>query len=300
MQLATKTLKAIDAALEIDGGAKYRGQLLSALKEMEESDAFSCEEEKHPRKHLGISQIGKKCALALWLQWRWAVWKKPEARMLRLLNRGHLEEARWVALFRTAGIHVQVKSEHGKQLRAYGYLGHFGGSIDGIGFGCPDAPGEWFLLEFKTANTKKFDKLSKDGVQIVYEEYYVQMQQYMAKLGLRLAMFCSVCKEDDRIHIEIVEASAHNSAHFDDRAKMLVEAKKPPPRISTTAVSFDCKFCDSREYCHGNARALPTCRTCAHVVVGHEGKWLCQGKYELTPEQQFAGCIHRVPMEGVK
>lgn len=300
MQLATKTLAAIDAALEADGGAKYRGLLLSALQEMKESDAFSAEEEKHPRKHLGISQIGKKCALSLWLQWRWAVWKKPEARMLRLFNRGHLEEARWVALFRAAGVTVQVKSEQGKQIRAHGYKGHFGGSLDGIAYGSPDIPGEWFLLEFKTANTKKFDKLCKYGVQAVYEEYYVQMQQYMAKRGLRFALFCSVCKEDDRLHIEIVQAEAHTPVHFDDRARMIVDAVKPPPRISNTAVCFDCKFCDSREYCHGNFRALPTCRTCAHVVVGDEGKWLCQGKYELTPEQQFAGCPHRIPMEGVK
>ena len=89
MQLATKTLAAIDSALEADGGASYRHNLLLALQEMQESDAFSGEEERYPRKHLGMSQIGKKCALHLWLQWRWAVWKKPEARMLRLFNRGH-------------------------------------------------------------------------------------------------------------------------------------------------------------------------------------------------------------------
>lgn len=300
MQLATQTLALIDKALEADGGAAYRHNLWLAIQEMQDSDAFAPEEEKHPRKHLGISQIGKKCALQLWLQWRWAVWKRPEARMVRLFNRGHLEEARWVALLRSAGLTVQVKSDEGKQFRAHGYKGHFGGSIDGIAYGSPDIPGEWFLLEFKGINTQKFGKLAKEGVQAVYEDYYVQVQQYMAKMGLRFTLFCAVCKENDALYLEVVEAAEYNGAHFTERARMIVDSEVPPPRIATSAACFDCKWCECREYCHGNLRALPTCRTCAHVVVGDEGQWLCQGKYPLTAEQQFAGCAHRIPMAGVK
>ena len=300
MILATKTLELIDKALEADRGAAYRRNLWLAMEEMKDSDAFNPEEEKHPRKHLGMSSIGDACALHLWLLFRWAVWDRTEGRMLRLFNRGHLEEARWVALFRTAGITVHVKSEEGKQFRAHGYKGHFGGSMDGIGYGSPDIPGEWFLLEFKTANRNKFEQLIKKGVKEVYEKYYAQLQQYMSKQGLRVALFCSVSKEDDRLHLEVVQAEEYTPHHFNERARLIVDAVVPPPRIAAVGCNAICKWCDCREYCHGTLRALPTCRTCAHVVVGDGGQWLCQGKYPLTAEQQFAGCAHRIPMEGVK
>lgn len=68
--------------------------------------------EQHPerdkpfRAHLGGSMIGKKCERELYYSFRW--FKRPtfDGRMLRLFNRGHREEFRFVELLRSIGIEV--------------------------------------------------------------------------------------------------------------------------------------------------------------------------------------------------
>src|SRR5208283_4628088 len=48
------------------------------------------------RKHLGASDIGHQCERYLWYKFRWMCEPKFSGRMLRLFNRGHLEEARFI------------------------------------------------------------------------------------------------------------------------------------------------------------------------------------------------------------
>lgn len=63
------------------------------------------------RDHLGGSMIGKKCERELFYNFRWA--KRPSfgARMLRLFDRGHKEEFRFVQFLRDAGIVVREYSQ---------------------------------------------------------------------------------------------------------------------------------------------------------------------------------------------
>ena len=289
MQLAIKTKQAIDAALERDGGASFRDHLKKALPEI--NDAFEPEEEKHPRKHLGASLIGRPCERFLWLSWRWAFWKRPGARMVRLFNRGHLEEARWIALIRQAGMHTQHLN-NGKQLRVNGFRGHFGGSLDGMVYGCPDFPDAWGLLEFKTSNKNGFQKLTKSGVQSVKPEHYTQCQQYMAYYGLAYALYGCVCKDDDEIHLEIILPDHVNYQFGAEKAAKIISANRIPAAMQgASSLSFDCKFCDAYDLCHSGTKVMRTCRSCEHVVVGDEGKWICGHKnQELSAEEQFAAC----------
>ena len=62
MQIATKTLEAINNALEADDGARFRGLFRDALPEI--SDAFNDVPDTMPRTHLGGSLIGGECARA--------------------------------------------------------------------------------------------------------------------------------------------------------------------------------------------------------------------------------------------
>ena len=289
MQIAIQTKQAIDRALEYDGGASFRRHLQEAMKDI--GDAFAPEEELHPREHLGASLIGRSCDRYLWLSWRWAFWKKPMARMIRLFNRGHLEEARWIALLRQAGMHTQHLHD-GKQLKIYGVHGHYGGSLDGLVFGCPDVPGVWGLLEFKTSNKNTFQKLVKQGVQSAKPEHYTQCQQYMAHYGLSFALYGCVCKDDDEIHLEIILPDATNVKLGLARATVIVGATKiPAPMQGASSLSFDCKFCDAYNLCHSGVKVLKTCRSCENVVVGDEGKWICgHTEKELTATEQFAAC----------
>lgn len=288
MELALQTKAAIDAALELDGGAKYRGLLGKAILEI--GDAFEPEQEKHPRKHLGASLIGRECDRYLWLSWRWAFWKKFPAQMIRLFNRGHLEEARWIALIRAAGFHT-VHLENGKQIRISGCGGHYGGSLDGMIYGCPEVPDTWGLLEFKTFNLKTFTKLEKVGVQNSKHEHYVQCQQYMAKRGLSYTLYGAVCKDNDKIHLEILRSDRINAGLYEARALKVVTAMTAPTRCSASPLYEACKWCDAFEVCHNGAPVLKTCRSCEHVTACDQGVWYCGPKQKaLTADEQFAAC----------
>lgn len=288
MELATQSKALINAALELDGGAKYRGLLGAAIKEI--GDAFEPEQEKHPRKHLGASLIGRECTRYLWLSWRWAFWKKFDARMVRLFNRGHLEEARWIALVRAAGFQT-VHQVEGKQIRIFGAGGHYGGSLDGMIYGCPEVPNEWGLLEFKTFNSKTFLKLQKDGVQTSKNEHFVQCQQYMAKRGLTFTLYCAVCKDNDEIHLEILRPDRINAGLYEKRAETVVSAIAAPTKCSASPLYQTCKWCDAFGVCHGGEPVMKTCRSCEQVLVCDDGVWWCGHKNKiLTAEEQFAAC----------
>lgn len=63
------------------------------------------------RNHLGGSMIGHECTRALYYNFHWMVRPKFEARMLRLFDRGHKEEFRFVKYLRDAGVEVWEYSQ---------------------------------------------------------------------------------------------------------------------------------------------------------------------------------------------
>lgn len=302
MRVATKTLAAIDAALQADQGAKFRG-LLRGLMPLAE-DAYRDAEDSF-RTHLGASLIGRECAREIWYGWHWVTKPKFEGRILRLFNRGHLEEPRFVALLQMIGCQVWQYDENGKQFRISDHRGHYGGSLDGVVRGLPDLdPDTPALTEFKTHNDKSFAKLVAEGVQSAKLEHYVQMQQYMGKYGLRWALYLAVNKNDDTIHGELVEFNSATYTRFLDRAGMIINQQEPPPRINNSPGWFKCKFCDHSPVCHGPTLPERNCRTCAHSAPGEDGQWVCRspaqiGKAEaqcwedpivIGKESQLLGC----------
>jgi hypothetical protein len=298
MILATKTKAAINSALELDEGAKFRGLFKEALSEV--SDCFSTKPELIPRKHLGASVIGKKCARALWYGFRWAYFERHEGRIIRLFQRGHLEEARFIALMRLIGMQTW-HLDNGKQLRLTDCGGYFGGSLDGIGRGCPDLPDEPFLLEFKTHNKASFERLVAKGVEQVKPEHAIQCNTYMGKFGLRYALYVAVNKNDDDLHCEILTHEQGTSEWAIERADRIIASPVPPPKIAECASDYNCKYCSAARICHHGADVLHNCRTCANARRPGDGKWSCplKGIQDLTPEEQFAGCPAWVRGEGL-
>lgn len=289
MRLATKTLDAINHALEADGGAKFRGLFRDALPEI--SDAFNDVPDLLPRSHLGGSLIGKECARELWYGFRWAHLEKIPGRIVRLFQRGHLEEARFIALMRLAGM-TTWHSENGHQYRISGHNGHYGGSLDGVGLYCPDIPTPThFLLEFKTHGYNSFSKLQKNGVQISKNEHYVQCNQYMAKMGLNWALYGAVCKDNDDLHLEVLRFDSANAERYFDRAGAIVASKEPPPKINESPAWFSCKWCKSFEICHYGKPALKNCRTCQWSKPIENAQWGClKTRTILSKEDQWEGC----------
>ena len=164
--IATKTLAAIDAAIQRDTDTEHRG-------------------------HMGASGIGEPCLRKTWYQWRWAKKAKHSSRMLRLFSRGHYEEPRFVSYLHAIGCEFwDCDPNTGKQWRITGHLGHFGGSCDGIGRGLPELPpGELFLGEFKTKSSKYWKALLENGIHAEEPKHYAQMQTYMCRMGLKFGLY---------------------------------------------------------------------------------------------------------------
>ena len=115
-------------------------------------------------KDLGASLIGRPCERALWMTFRWVEAKKFSGRMLRLFKRGQREEAEFIEELRGIGATVWDKDENGKQWTVSACNGHFGGSLDGVATGLPEAPKTVAVLEFKTHSSKSFADLVKNAM----------------------------------------------------------------------------------------------------------------------------------------
>jgi hypothetical protein len=304
--LAEKTLKAIHDGIMADGGASFRvwqGRVLPHI-----HDAYSGEAERGQRSHLGASQIGKECDRAIYYGFRWVgedtktpAEKEEWSRKLRLFNRGHLEEGRFIAMLRSVEIRVTQQDRSKKQYRFVDHGGHYAGSIDGVVQGCPDSPdGTVGLIEFKTYNDKRFKDLVKNGVKENDETYFVQLQQYMMKMGLTWALFMAVSKNDDSLHAEIIPYDPETAARYRKRAIDIILAPAPPAKLrGASAAYFKCKWCDFKQKCHLGRPADENCRTCKHSLpvpemdTNGKGIWRCGlVGIALTKEDQQAGCEH--------
>ena len=298
MLIATKTLAAIEAALTLDQGAKFRG-LLKDLMPLA-GDAYDTKNEEF-RTHLGASLIGRNCDRELWYSFRWATNKQFDGRMLRLFNRGHLEEPRIVALLKMIGCKVWQHTTDGKQFRITGHRGHFGGSLDAVVKGIPDLPAdEVCLAEFKTHGEKSFTKLIEAGVTAAKWEHFVQQQMYMAHYDLKWSLYMAVNKNTDALHAELVQFDPIIHGKYVKRTMVVIDAITPPKRISESPSWYGCKFCDHKQVCH-ESEVSPTrnCRTCLHSRVGDDGEWFCTepkadaafgDNVPLSADDQRLGC----------
>lgn len=292
--LATKTMHEIDKMLKADQGSNYRmwlGRVISHI-----GDAYRQGNEGH-RGHMGASLIGQECARSIWYNFRWATRSNFEGRMIRLFNRGHLEEARFIALLLMIGCQVYQQDENGHQFRISDAEGHFGGSGDGVVVGLPDLfPGQAALCEFKTHSEKSFKELELKGVRDAKWEHYVQMNVYMRKMGLPIALYMAVNKNNDAIHAELVTLNVEVADEYIERARKIVWLSEPPKKISETPGYFKCRFCNHRQVCHLKAAADVNCRTCVYSKPIPGGQWVCNHSNQIIEKDlQLKGCeIYRM------
>lgn len=298
--LAVKTLHAINQMLEADQGATYRGWLGKVMPHI--GDAYSTKADPF-RPHLGASGLGDECARKVWYGFRWATRPHFEGRMLRLFNRGHLEEGRFIALLLAIGVTVYQQDENGKQFRISFAEGHAGGSGDGVAVGIPDLPsGTAALLEFKTHSEKSFASLQKEGVRSAKFEHYVQMNLYMRKMGLAVALYAAVNKNTDEIYMELIALDVEIADRFLERGEKIVWLESPPPKLNESPGYFKCRMCDHRPLCHLNGNPDHNCRTCAYSEPRPGKVWFCRNPVaptELTVNEQFKGCSHWERKDGL-
>lgn len=309
--LASKTIKAIEEGVERDQGSAYRGWLGKVLPHI--GDAYRTDEDGF-RSHMGASLIGGECARNIWYNFRWAHKASFSGQILRLFNRGHLEEGRFIAALLMIGCQLYQQDENGKQFRISHADGHFGGSGDGIAVGVPDlAPGIPCLTEFKTHNNKSFTKLAGDnwkdyvehlldpnkpaakftgeGVRESKFEHFVQMNIYMRKMGIPIALYGAVNKDNDLLYWELVQLDVRIADEFLDRGEQLVWMDSAPKRLNESPGFWKCRFCDHRPVCHQNVAPARNCRTCEFSAPIAGKEWVCRLRNsKLSTDDQRAGC----------
>lgn len=273
MQLATKTLAAINAHYERTAKQEFR-------------------------RHLGASVIGKPCTRAIWYGWRWAKLEKFEGRMLRLFERGQLEENRFIEYLRAIGCEVWPfeNEETQKQWKVSGVEGHFGGSLDGVGRGLPDLPPDMpFLIECKTHSHKSFEKLKEEGLQKAKWEHFIQCQTYASKKNLPACLYMAVDKDNDELWLCIVLPDTEQAKRTEDRARLIIYANEAPPKINKSPGFWVCKFCNFNKICHYKQTedVARNCRTCEYGTPCDDGSgvWICKKQMRnLNEADQLKGC----------
>lgn len=253
---------------------------------------------------MGASIVGRPCSRHLWYVFRWASEIKIEGRILKLLERGQREED-WMAdvINSIEGITLHVRDPlTQKQYRVSAHGGHFGGSLDGIAIGFPEAPKSWHLWECKTAADKYNKQLDKKGCEAVKFEHVVQQNIYMylgqfvidgKKIRLRRSMYHSVNKNNDHIYQERVSYDKAVAVSHLEKAGLIIFANEPLSKISEDPSWYQCSFCDHKPICHFDAvdELDRNCRTCLSSTPTRDGKWICEHFHkELEEADQKAGC----------
>ena len=244
------------------------------------------------RPHMGASIIGHECERYIWNTWRWVLKPAFEGRMLRLFDSGVRAEPRFVEELRAIGAEVWDRDpDSGDQWRVSACNGHFGGSMDAVARGLPEAPKSPAIIEMKTHGERSFSDLVSKGVKASKPQHWLQMQTYLGLMQIDRALYLAENKNTSAVYTEWV--------HFEEdifkqtllKAQRLIDSTEPPPRINDDPSFFICKMCNFHPVCHGTRAADANCRTCCHATPVAKGAWQC-GVHNttLSDKKQAAGC----------
>lgn len=252
--------------------------------------------DKGHRPHLGASVLGNECSRALWYSFRWCTDKLFGGRMLRLFNRGQLEESRFVQELKWAGVTVYESDPNtGRQYKWSDCGGHVGGSCDGFAIGIHESPQKWHVCEFKTHGAKSFKDLSEKGVEQSKPQHYTQMMIYMHWSGIDRAFYLSVNKDTDELYSERIRYDVKHADQQLRKAWDVVQSPTPLEKLSDQPGFFKCNFCDHKAICHGRDLPAVNCRTCVHATPEMDGNggWSCAfHRTAITVNAQRQGCPH--------
>ncbi len=248
------------------------------------------------RTHLGASLIGHECSRHLWYVFRWVSHERFPPRMLRLFNRGHREEARFIEWLRGIGWEVSDGPSHDAiegvtQYRVLAVMGHFGGSLDGLGrpeekLHAIEDDDDAYLLEFKTSATGAgFTSSVEKGVKRAKPRHWAQMCVYGYLKNLKRALYLIINKNDDDFHPEIVELDHAYGKELIDKAASIICSQEPPNRISQSASFHVCKTCAFRDICFDGVKPEKNCRSCYYARPMADAQWLCSNFSETIPSE---------------
>lgn len=267
----------------------------------EEFDSWSVWKYSEPfRTRLGASEIGEDCMRALWYRFRWVKAEHFSGRMLRLFNRGHLEEPRIIQTLRGIGFEVHDRNEDGKQHGFTSIAGHYGGSCDSVLFAPPRymLDGKPILLSVKTSGTGSAFNKYDDAMQIANPRYWAQENAYGYGMGIGLALWTIVNKNDDSIRFRFVRLDPEYGKQLEQKAARVIFMQEAPDKISKSPAFKHCSTCNFKGICHADNELDRNCRSCFYsqptntpYAESGRGGWFCNRFADTIPENVIPeGC----------
>lgn len=198
-----------------------------------------------PSKGVRCSSMGEDCSRKIWYEANNIL--PPDevsGRIARLLNRGSLEEFRFIDALEGIGCIV-----YDQQKKLVALDGKLTGHIDGM----VNIDGVPYLVEFKTHNEKSFNNLVKRGVEKSNFRHFVQMQLYMGLIPVEHGLYLAVNKNTDELYEEVI---GFNHTFFEAqiaKAARIIDSESEPVRLYDDPDFYQCKLCRFRNLCHGIA-----------------------------------------------
>lgn len=255
--------------------------------------------ELYPTRHsrrVGMGSIGEPCSRKLWNKFRWLKQEKFNANILRLFDRGNLEETRFIEWLDKAGFELQAfDPETKKQFEVSDCQGHFSGFLDGKVM-LPKKYNilDWLVVDFKTwKEDGKWRTLLKEGVIATKPEHHYQLSMYGYAVGLTYGLYLAICKNNDKIYAEILPLDTAIGQDLIRKAEAIISAPtdSPPTKISNQRGHFNCKWCTFQAVCHDGEQVEKNCRSCQHASAAPNAEWHC-GLYDNIIPKDFIpkGC----------
>lgn len=226
------------------------------------------------RHYIGASEIGHKCTRYLWLKFhKYLPVTQFDGRMFRLFYRGKREELTFQHFLELCGFKIIQD--------CFDQSGFKDGWFAGHGDGIFEKDGIRYLAEYKTHSAKSFTDMASNGVAKSKPMHFAQMHIYMHYFKCPKAIYMAVNKDNDELHVEVIDYDKAIAEKYIARAHAIVAEDKPPARIASTPSNFDCKFCDGRNVCFGMDMPRINCRNCTSI---NADKKTCERTNAELPE----------------
>ncbi|NTU68948.1 MAG: hypothetical protein HGB02_08725 [Chlorobiaceae bacterium] len=219
-------------------------------------------EESQRRHYLGASVVGHECERYVQFQLLAAHGlierKRPEARNLRIFDRGHTYEAKARKWLKDAGF-LFGTTRTGRSFQDFG--GEYRGSVDDVVTGwreiltrngviCPiELPALW---ECKCLGSKYWKQVVDKGLKEYSSTYWGQIHQYMAYLELPRCLYTVINADTMEMHHTIYNYDEVEAQLGRARVHGVITATNEGrwcQRCSGDRNFYKCKWCDFREAC---------------------------------------------------
>lgn len=209
------------------------------------------------RSYLGASRLGVACERALQFEFAQApvdYGRDIQGRILRIFERGHVNEECMVGWLQDAGFDLRTHKADGEQFGFSVADGRLQGHIDGVFVGGPEGFAYPALWENKCLGAKSWRDLEKNRLAISKPVYAAQVALYQAYLELHEhpAIFTAVNADTMEIYTELVPFDAALAQRMSDRAVKVItatEAGELLPRAFADQTHFECRMCAWQDRC---------------------------------------------------